>query len=102
MRIARVDVIGGPWVVGSCAFKTDPAILCRVADCFGSSLVVASVVRSVWLGMKSVVDGLAVWATAWAGRKFAASKTWSRDGHEGMPGMVTPSRQVILGAGRRM
>ena len=52
--------------------------------------------------MESVVDGVAVWASAWVGGEFAAAEAWSRDGHEGMPGMVTPSRQVILGAGRRM
>ena len=102
VNLARVDVISGPRIVRSCAFETDPAILCGVADGFGSSLVVPSVVRSVWLRVKSVVDGLAVWASAWTCREFAASEAWSRDGHEGTPGMVTPSRQVILGAGRRM
>ncbi len=79
--VARDDVISGPRVVGSCAFKTDPAILCGVTDGFGSSLVVASVMRSRRLGMKTVVDGLAVGTSAWAGRKFAAAKTRSRDGH---------------------
>jgi len=54
--------------------------------------------RSLGLWMESVVCGLAVWASAWVGGEFAALETWSRDGHSGAPGMVTPSRQVILGA----
>ena len=81
INIARDDVVSGPWVVRSCALETDPAILCGVADGFGSSLVVASVMRSCRLGMETVIDGLTVWATAWAGRKFATAETRSRDGH---------------------
>jgi len=79
--VAWDDVVCGPRVVGSCAFETDPTVLCGVADCFGSSLVVACVVWSVWFGMESVVGGLAVWASAWVGGEFAAAEAWSRDGH---------------------
>jgi hypothetical protein len=31
--------------------------------------------------MKSVVCGLAVWASAWVGGEIATVQTWSRDGH---------------------
>ena len=71
--VARDDVISSPRIVGACTFETDPAILCGVADCLGSCSVVASVVRSCWFGMKSVVDGLAVWASSLVGGEFAAS-----------------------------
>ncbi len=74
-------MIGSPRIVGSCAFETDPAVLRSVADSLGSSLVVASVMRSRRLGMKTVVDDLAVWATAWTCCEFAATETRSRDGH---------------------
>jgi hypothetical protein len=64
-------MVSGPWVVGSCAFEADPAVLSGVADCFGSCFVVACIVRSVWLGMESVVVGLAGRAAAWAGGQIA-------------------------------
>ncbi len=57
-------MVSGPWVADSRAFETDPAVLGGVADCFRSCLVVACVVRTLWLGMKSVVQGCAVWASA--------------------------------------
>ena len=81
INIARDDVIGSPRIVRSCAFKTDPAILCRLTHCLRSSLIVASVMRPRRLGMKSVVDGLTVWATAWVACEFATTETRSRDGH---------------------
>ena len=64
-------MVSGEWVVGSCAFEADPAVLSGVAYCFGSCLVVAAVVRSSRLGMESVVVGLAGRATAWAGGQIA-------------------------------
>ncbi len=87
-------MIGSPRIVGSCAFETDPAILCRVADRLGSSLVVASVMRSVRFGMKSVVDRLTVWATAWIAREFATAEAWSGDGH----GVVSLATLTIVSA----
>ena len=81
--VARYDVISGPRIAVAWAFETDPTVLSGVADCLGSSLVVAGVVRSVRLGMESVVGGLAVWASAWVGGEIAAGQTGSRDGHSG-------------------
>jgi hypothetical protein len=69
--VAGYDVVSGPRVVGSWAFETDPTVLGGVADCLGSCLVVAGVVRSVRLGMESVVCGLTVWASAWVGGEIA-------------------------------
>ncbi len=74
-------MVSGPRVVRSCALKTDPTILSRLPHSLGSSLIVASVLRSRRFGMKSVVNGLAVGTSAWAGREFAAAETRSRDGH---------------------
>ena len=64
-------MVGCPRVIRSRTFETDPAVLGRVADCFGSCLVVACVVRTLWLGMKSVVQGCAVWASARIGGQIA-------------------------------
>ena len=64
-------MVSGPWIVGSCAFETDPAVLSGVAYCFGSCLIVAAVVRSSRLGMESVVVGLAGRAAAWARGQIA-------------------------------
>lgn len=58
-------MIRSPRVIGSCAFETDPTIDSGVADSLRSSLVVTRVMRTLGLGMKSVVRGLAVWASAW-------------------------------------
>ena len=88
-------MISSPRVVGSCAFETDPTKLSGVADCLGSCSVVASVVRSCWFGMESVVDGLAVWASSWVGGEFATSQTWSRDGH----GVVSLATLTTLARG---
>ena len=79
--VAWDDVVCGPRVVGPCAFETDPAILCGVANRFGSSLVVACVVRLIWLGMKSVICGLTVWASARTRGEIAASQARSLDCH---------------------
>ena len=70
-------MVSGPWVVGSCAFEADPAVLSGVAYSLGSCLVVAGVVRSVRLGMESVVVGLTGRAAAWVGGEIATVKTWS-------------------------
>ena len=81
--VARYDVVSGPRIAVAWAFKTDPTIDGGVADCLGSSLVIAGVVRSVRLGMESVVGGLAVSASAWVDGEIAAGQTGSRDGHSG-------------------
>jgi len=65
--VARYDVVSGPRIAVAWAFETDPAVVGRLAYCLGSCLVVAGVVRSVRLGMESVIGGLAVWASAWVG-----------------------------------
>ncbi len=58
--------------------------------------------RSLRFGMETVVCGLAVWASAWVGGEVATVETWSRDGHSGLPGVVTPSRHTMYGGDWRM
>jgi len=69
--VSRYDVVSGPRVAVAWTFETDPTVLGRLAYCLGSCLVVACVVRSLGLGMKSVVCGLTVWASAWVGGEIA-------------------------------
>ena len=51
MAEAGVHVVGCPRVIEPCTFHADPTVLCGVADCLRSCLVVACVVRSFWFGM---------------------------------------------------
>jgi hypothetical protein len=55
------------WVVGFLAFSAYPAGYGVVSDLFGSFLVVAFVVGSVWFGVLLMPDGLAACAACGVG-----------------------------------
>lgn len=75
--VAGQKVIGCEWVVGSFAFATYPAGNSGVSDLFGSFLVVAFVVRSVWFGVLSVPKGLASGAACSVGCQVATIEAGS-------------------------
>jgi hypothetical protein len=74
-------VISSKWVVRFLAFSAYPAGNSRVSDLFGSLLVVAFVVRSVWFGVLLMPDGLASSAACGVGCEGATVEAGSSDRH---------------------
>ena len=74
-------MIGCEWVVRFLAFSTYPAGNSVVSDLFGSFLVVAFVVGSVWFGVLLMPDGLAACAACGVGCEGATVEAGSSDRH---------------------
>ena len=81
--VAWVNVICCPRVVHPCPFATYPASGGGLSHHLGSSCVVASIVRSVWLGSLSLPGGLAGVAASWIGGESVAGEAGAVDGHRG-------------------
>ena len=73
-------MISSEWVVRSLTFSTYPTRCCCFSYLSGSALVVAFVVRSVWLGVRSVPCLLASCAALCCG-ECSAGQAGSLDWH---------------------
>lgn len=69
------------WVVRFLAFSAYPAGYGVVSDLFGSLLVVAFVVGSVWFGVLLIPDGLAACAACGVNSEGSAVEAGSGDWH---------------------
>ena len=78
--VGSEHVIGSPWVVGSRAFATNPAVRRGLPHQSGTFGVVALVVLTAGVA-NGLASALAGWAAGGGGGEAAASEAGSLNGH---------------------